>query len=149
MITAWISADASHELSLGSKIGDICEFVVVNRRNGKIFIDIIGHDSAPGTIRARLGPPTTNILGIWQYVKNPKRPVFSWVWDESLQMNVWTMIDEGEEYVQCQPIPGFSLKLIDYLDVAPDLIDADGNTFRPAGFEQTHNWAGWADKAPN
>ena len=148
MITAWISASATHEVSLGSKIGHLCEFVVLNNRAGKILIDINArNESVPGQIRAILGPPTTTIIAVWQYVKNPKRPEFRWVWDETLQRDVWTMVDAGEPYTQCQVIPGFGLKLAEYLEVAPDLVDSEGNTSRPLVVTQTHNWLGWADKA--
>jgi hypothetical protein len=107
-----------------------CNWVLLNVRNGRYFIDICG--------------PVEQLQNIRDYLTSIGRdPKVIAIFDLAT--------DGGGNLVQqCRANPGFDS--VEYLNVAPDVntYNAQGvlvSSVRPTGYIETHRFAGWPAKA--
>lgn len=96
------------------------QWVVLNERNNRLFVDAVGDESATEWAIATLTQMgrTPAIIGGW--------------------------------HVNGSPVDGLPLDEAAWLDVAPDVWDRTNPenpvVTRPLAFDDVHRWDGWADK---
>ena len=99
-----------------SSFAGLAQWTVLHEREGRLLVDGIGDK-----------PNIDLILGALAQFGRQPRIIGAW-------------------YPDGAPIAAYPFSLDNWLDVAPDLIDGEGNATRPTGFSEIHGWAGWAEK---
>lgn len=107
-----------------------CNWVLLNVRNGRYYIDICG--------------PVVQLQNIRDYLTSIGRdPKVIAIFDLSTDV-------DGKPIQQLRVAQGFDS--VEYLNVAPDVKTYDANgvlltSVRPTGYVETHRFAGWPAKA--